>query len=237
MSLAATIQWDLLPPLTLSTSRVSVAGLLEPAYEVGGDSFDYAMNGSQLDLVFMDAMGHGVRSATLAALAIGCYRHDRRESRTLDYMHQSLDAAIATYGGNAFVTGQIARLDVETGTLKWTNAGHPLPMLIRQGRVIGELTGRPTGPWGTGYGTCEVYEEALEPGDSLLFYTDGITERQRGRVGFGSDRLVDLVDRNAFDGVPVALMARNIVRAVVDYHEGILGDDATIFIVRWASRG
>lgn len=237
MSLAATIQWDLLPPLTLTTARVAIAGLLEPAYEVGGDSFDYALNGSQLDFVFMDAMGHGLRSAMLAALAIGCYRHDRRESRTLPFMHQSLDSTIAANSGAAFVTGQIGRLDVETGTLRWTNAGHPPPMLIRQGRVIGELAGRPTGPWGTGIGTCEVYEESLEPGDCLLFYTDGITERQGGREGFGPERLVDLVDRNASDEVPITLIARHVIRAVVDHYGGTLGDDATILILKWSGRG
>ena len=237
MSLAATIQWDLLPPLTLSTARVSVAGMLEPAYEVGGDSFDYAVNGSQLDFVFMDAMGHGLRSAILAALAIGCYRHDRREGKTLNFMHESLDATIAEHAGTAFITGQLGRLDVETGNLKWTNAGHPPPFLLRNGRVVGELVGRPTGPWGTGVGTCEVYEEALEPGDALLFYTDGITDRHVGREGFGTERLIDLVERNAFEEVPVPLMARHIIRAVVDYHDGVLGDDATILIVKWSSRG
>jgi serine phosphatase RsbU (regulator of sigma subunit) len=209
--------------------------MLEPAYEVGGDCFDYALNGSQLDFAFMDAMGHGLHSAILAALAVGCYRHTRREGRTLDYIHQTIDTVIATENhGSAFVTGQAGRLDVETGLLHWTNAGHPLPMLVRHGRVVGELEGRPTGPWGTNIGTCEIHQDALEPGDCVLFYTDGITDGRGGPEGFGTDRLRDLVDRYAFDEVPIALIVRHLVRAVVDHYGGKLRDDATVLMLQWS---
>src|SRR5207342_2014376 len=60
LSLAASMQWDLLPPLVLKTPSVTVAGLLEPAYEVGGDCFDYAINDNVLSVGILDAMGHGV---------------------------------------------------------------------------------------------------------------------------------------------------------------------------------
>ena len=79
----------------MQSPRVAVAGMLEPAYEVGGDCFDYAINGSYLDLAIMDSMGHGVRSAMVAALAAGCYRHDRREGRILEHIHRNLDAAVS----------------------------------------------------------------------------------------------------------------------------------------------
>jgi hypothetical protein len=234
MTLAASLQWDLLPPLTLVTPRVSVAGMLEPAYEVGGDSFDYALNGSQLDFAFMDAMGHGLHSAMLAALAVGCFRHDRREARTLDYIHESIDATIAKEFGQAFVTGQIGRLDVETGTFHWTNAGHPVPLLVRHGRVVRELDGPPTGPWGTGIGTCEIHEAALEPGDCVLFYTDGITDPRGAPGGFGTERLIDLVDRHASDEVPIGLIVRYLIRAVVEHYGGELRDDATVLMLQWS---
>jgi hypothetical protein len=235
MTLAASIQWDLLPPLTLETPRLCVAGMLEPAYEVGGDCFDYALNGSQLDFAFMDAKGHGLHSAMLVSLAVGSYRHDRREGRTLDYIHQNIDTNISKeFGGEAFVTGHTGRLDIETGLLRWTNAGHPLPMLVRRGRVVGELDGRPTGPWGTGIGLCEIHEDALEPGDCVLLYTDGITDGRRGHGSFGTNRLIDLVDRYAFDRVPIALIVRHLIRAVVDHYGGELSDDATLLMLQWS---
>ena len=79
-SLAAEMQWDLLPPLSLDSGRVSVAGLIQPAYEVGGDSFDYAVNGERLDFAVFDAMGHGLESSQLAHLAVSSYRHSRRSA-------------------------------------------------------------------------------------------------------------------------------------------------------------
>ena len=63
MSLAASMQWDLLPPLVMQAGSVSIAGLIEPAYDVGGDCFDYSLNGPVFDFAIMDAMGHGVSSA------------------------------------------------------------------------------------------------------------------------------------------------------------------------------
>jgi hypothetical protein len=151
MTLAASMQWDLLPPIVFRSPTVAIAGVLEPAYEVGGDCFDYAINWPMLDVALMDSMGHGLNSAILASLAVGCYRHDRRHGRTLAAMHEELDATIMSrYERAAFVTGQLAQLNVETGRLRWTNAGHPLPLHIRGGNVIGDLECPPTPPWGLG---------------------------------------------------------------------------------------
>src|SRR6266571_4506163 len=71
MSVAAEMQWQLLPPLTFLTPRVSIAGLLEPAYEVGGDAFDYALNGRVARLAIVDPVGHDLTASTLASVAIG----------------------------------------------------------------------------------------------------------------------------------------------------------------------
>ena len=92
MTLAASLQWDLLPPLVFKSPPVTVAGILEPAYEVGGDCFDYSINWPVLDIALMDSMGHGLNSAILASLALGCYRHDRRHGKSLMAMHQELES-------------------------------------------------------------------------------------------------------------------------------------------------
>ena len=182
LSLAASMQWDLLPPLVLKTPLISVAGLLEPAYEVGGDCFDYALNNDQLNVAIVDAMGHGVSSSLIATLAVGSYRHDRREGRRLDDIHAHLDAALTSqFPDTSFATGQLAQIDIGTGTMTWTNAGHPVPLLIRNGRVVSGLECRPTPPWGLGSTftpdeRATIATIALEPGDSVLFYTDGVIE-------------------------------------------------------------
>jgi serine phosphatase RsbU (regulator of sigma subunit) len=174
----------------------------------------------------------------LAALAVGCYRHDRRESRTLDHIHRSIDAVIAEeYQGDAFVTGQIGRLDVDTGMLHWVNAGHPAPLLVRHGQVVGSLERPPALPWGFGPRECAVYIDELEPRDSVLFYTDGITDGRRGREGFGLERLIDVVGQHASDELSIALIVRRVVRAVVEHHDGTLSDDATLLMINWSGPG
>jgi hypothetical protein len=235
MTLPASMQWELLPPLTLSSRKVAVAGMLEPAYEVGGDCFDYALNEPNLDFAFMDSMGHGLRSAIGAGLAVGCYRHARREGRALPYIHEALDTTLASeLGDEAFVTGHIGRLELDTGGVTWVTAGHPSPLLVRHGRVIGPLDAPRTLPWGMGQARCETATAMLEPGDSLVLYSDGVVEA-RGANGadFGVDRLADLIGQHASDQVPIALIVRLVVRAVLEHHGGRLSDDATLLMVNW----
>ena len=235
MNLAATMQWDLLPPLTLASPNVTVAGMVEPAYEVGGDCFDYALNGSVLDIALMDSMGHGIRSAMVAALAAGCYRHQRREGRPLEQLHRNLDGVIAEHCEGAFVTGIIGRLDLNTGVFTFLNAGHPPPLLIRHGRVITPIEAPSIPPWGLSLGEPGTATTNLEPGDSIVLYTDGIIDaRGSPHRDFGTDRLVDLIGRHASDQVPIGLIVRLITRAVLEHHQGRLYDDATVVMLHWA---
>jgi serine phosphatase RsbU (regulator of sigma subunit) len=235
MSLAASMQWDLLPPLVLNTGTVAVAGLLEPAYDVGGDCFDYAANGPVFDFAIIDAMGHGLDSAIVAGLALGSYRHDRREARSLPVTHDALASTIKEqYHGQTFATGLLCRLDTENGVLTWTNAGHPLPLLIRGGQVIGELQCKPTPPWGLLEGKPTVATESLEPGDSLLLYTDGVTEaRTPDGTQFGLQRLIDVAQNHASDLLRPEEVVRQLVRSVLEHQNDVLADDATIVLLRW----
>jgi hypothetical protein len=79
MSLPAVMQWDMLPPLSARTAGALIAGALEPAYDIAGDAFDYALNGADLHLAIFDGLGHGLGSTLLTGLAVGAYRHARRD--------------------------------------------------------------------------------------------------------------------------------------------------------------
>ncbi len=238
MSLAASMQWDLLPPLRMVSRAVTVAGMMEPAYEVGGDFFDYALNGSQLDVAIMDSMGHGVRSAMVVALAAGCYRHNRREGRLLEHVHGGIETVISKECAGAFVTGLVGRLDLASGAFSWINAGHPSPLLLRHGRVIGALEGPRTPPWGVGPSAAEVTTTALEPGDSILLFTDGVTDsRGSPHQDFGLDRLADLASRQASERLPADVVVRRIIRSVLEHHGGNLRDDATVLMLEWTETG
>jgi serine phosphatase RsbU (regulator of sigma subunit) len=233
MTLAASMQWDLLPPLTLRTPVVTSVGVLEPAYEVGGDCFDHAVNGLELDVAVMDAMGHGVRSSMVASLAVGTYRHARREGQPLAVLHERMEAAIADhFGGDMFATGQLARLALDTGELTWINAGHPGPLLVRDGKVVRTLVCAPSLPWGLGGELVEQASEMLEPGDAVLFYTDGVVEgRVPGGEPFGLDRLIEMVERSAASGLATAEIIRRVVAEVIAHQASRLRDDATLVMV------
>jgi serine phosphatase RsbU (regulator of sigma subunit) len=237
MSMAASMQWDLLPPLVLRTPMCSVAARLEPAYEVGGDSFDYALNGPVLDVALIDAMGHGVTSASIASLVVGGYRHGRREGRSLPTIHASLnDLLVRQFDGEAFATGQLAQLELETGVLTWTNAGHPRPLLLRGGQVIKQLEGELTLPWGleADVEAAVPAQESLERGDTVLFFTDGVVEaRTPEGEEFGIERLTDIVGQSASDQLAPEEVVRQLVRGVLDHRGTELRDDATVVLVEW----
>lgn len=82
MSVAAELQWKVLPPLLFATDGLVVAGMVKPAYNAGGDSFAHAVNGVVARLAVFDAMGHGLSAAVAANVAVAAYRNGRR--RTLD---------------------------------------------------------------------------------------------------------------------------------------------------------
>lgn len=235
MTLSASIQWDLLPPLQLRTREATSSGVLEPAYDVGGDCFDHAVNGFVVDVAIMDAMGHGLGSSMVSSLAVGTYRHARREGQPLQVMHRRLDGTLVdSFGGERFVTGQLARLDLRSGRLTWTNAGHPLPLHVRHAKVIGALPCPPSLPWGLGGQPATESETTLEPGDAVVFYTDGVVEgRSATGEPFGITRFVDLVEHASAAGVPPDSILRTAINGVLDYQQRHLRDDATIVWLTW----
>jgi serine phosphatase RsbU (regulator of sigma subunit) len=88
---------------------------LEPAYEIAGDAFDYAINGQHLDAGIFDEMGHGVEATMMTTLAIGAYRHARRGGDAPPKAQAAVDKAVAEhYEGEAFVTGVLTRLQLDT---------------------------------------------------------------------------------------------------------------------------
>ena len=234
LSPAAEMQWDLLPPLTCSTGSVSVSGILEPAYSIGGDSFDYALNPSGLDFAIIDAVGHGMRAVLLSVSAINCLRNARREGLDLETAYMNTGALLEElFGGAAFVTGQLGSLTLESGDLVWLNAGHPLPLLVRDGAFIGELGCRPSLPMGLGGTVNEIATEHLQSGDRVLFYTDGVVETRAPDTGweFGVDRLADLLVRATLDGVFPAETVRRLSASIMAYNGAGLSDDATLLVI------
>ncbi|MFC8258498.1 PP2C family protein-serine/threonine phosphatase [Streptomyces sp. NPDC057291] len=236
MSVSAEIQWSLLPPMSMSVPQVEVAGILEPAYRIAGDSFDYALNDNILHAAVIDAMGHGLDAATMATVTIGAYRHARRVCISLAEKYAVMDDAISRqFGPDHFVTAQLMHVNITTGEMELVNAGHPAPLLIRDGRVVQQLESATTLPVGFGGEEPRIREHTLQQGDRVLCYTDGIIE-EHGNNGeqFGEERLIRCVNRLGEEpshGLRADL--RRLSHTLKWERSGRTGDDATLFMIEW----
>jgi hypothetical protein len=234
LSPSAELIWQQLPPLTAATDAFVLAGMLEPSYDVGGDAFDYALSERTVSLGIFDATGHGMTAALIAAAALAAYRSARRDARGIFDQAVAIDDVVSTFAGSAFVTGVLAEVDVASGRLRYVNAGHPPPLVLRQGRVVRELGGGRRVPFGIDTAGLTVAEEVLEPGDWLALYTDGITEARNGSGSwFGEPRLMEFLTRAIAAGRPPPETVRRLTEAVLKHQGGLLQDDATVLLARW----
>jgi hypothetical protein len=238
MSIASELAWQLLPPLTFGCERTVISGALAPAYDLGGDSFDYGVDADTARVAVFDAMGHGLEAGLLATVAVAAYRNSRRRRLKLAETAAAVDEAIRVrFGSERFVTAVLADLDLATGRFCWIRAGHPAPLLLRGSKVVKSLWGEGGLPLGLGV-PGEPCEEGLEPGDQVVFFTDGVTEaRAQDGTFFGADRLIDLVSRTSAGGNPPPETLRRLMHSILDHQEGDLQDDATAVVLEWKGQG
>jgi serine/threonine protein phosphatase PrpC len=241
MTLASELLWGLAPPLVFATDGVVVAGMLEPCYDNGGDSLDYAVDGRMLHHAVFDAMGHGLAAAGVAAFAVAAYRQSRRSGRGLTETYTAMDQAVGEqFPDSRFVTALIAQLDLDSGELRWIAAGHPPPRLIRGGRRAHSLEAKPAPPLGIKleHNPPEVAVESLEPRDLLLLYTDGLTDARdaEGRL-FAVEGLTEFIEREAAADQSTPETLRRLRHAILDSGRATLRDDATALLVEWNRGG
>ncbi len=231
LSLSAEIQHRLLAgPQTCEAGAFTLAGWLEPAAAIAGDTFDFSLARDVLHLSITDAMGHGVAAALNATLCVGSLRNTRNVGASLLDQVGSANQALAEHAASSgiedFVTGLIGRLDLRTGTMQLVNAGHVAPYLARGSHVttVDLPVDLPLGMFpDTAYRDSHV---TLEPGDRFVFVTDGMLERHAA----GLDLLHAIRETRV-------LHPREAVRAladrVLDAAGGVLIDDATVLCLDW----
>ncbi len=230
-SLPAEIQRRLLPAaLTCEAAAFTLAGWLEPAASVGGDTFDYSLGRDVLHLSLTDAMGHGVASALTATLCVGSLRNTRRMGGSLLEQAAAANGALfehaAANGAEHFATGMLGRLDLTTGTLALVNAGHVAPYLCRDGsaEVVSLAVDVPLGLFAdTSYRHTDV---VLQPGDRLVLVTDGMLERDAANLDLAAEivRTRSLHPRET---------TRHLTHGVLKLATPALADDATVMVLDW----
>jgi serine phosphatase RsbU (regulator of sigma subunit) len=237
MQVAAEIIWNQLPPLTFATNDVAVSGILEPCYEIGGDAFDYAINGDVLHVALFDAVGHGIAASSITALATNAYRNARRTGLDLSDTYRSIDKWVHAQYPDGFLTAVLAELNLVAGLYRAINAGHPGGLLLREGRLVKDLPAPTALPLGWGHladPIPQVTEEALQPADRVLLYTDGVVEaRTASGDFFGVQRLADFVSRASADQLPAPETMRRLTTAILTHQHERLQDDATAVMVEW----
>ena len=229
---AAEIQQNLLPPRLARVSGADVAGGVLPGYDVGGDFFDYAGNADGLWMVVADATGKGNSAAALSSLAIGALRAARRAGAGLHAAASLADEAILSLDMQLYLTAVLGCWDADAYRLRWINCGHPTPLIVRADGGVDELDGERTYPLGIRFSERRfpVLSAAVGPGDRLLLYSDGVSERRTadgGHIGEDGLRaiLTELGPRSA------ATTVRGLQDAVIAASPEPLRDDATLLVI------
>ena len=230
-TLSAEIQQRLLPESrTCEAAAFTLAGWLEPAASIGGDTFDYSLARDALHLSMTDAMGHGVDAALTASVCLGSLRGARRRGLSLLDQARETNSALCEHAAHRphddFVTGLIGRVELQSGSLEIVNAGHVAPYLLR-GDLFRTLDLQVDLPFGMfTESTYAATVVTLEPGDRLVLVTDGMLERHVTSLDLPS------AIRETQD-----LHPREVVRALADHALTAAGhdlqDDATLLCLDW----
>jgi serine phosphatase RsbU (regulator of sigma subunit) len=228
LSLAAEIQHRLLPgAFTCEAGQFTLAAWLQPAGEIGGDTFDFSLERDTLHLSMTDAMGHTMDAALLATVLVGALRNARRRGVALAEQARLANDALAEQASDGqFVTGLLVRIDLANATAGIVNAGHPPPLRLRAGQVehVPLEADRPFALQpGRGY---RVQALPLEVGDRLMFVTDGMLERDAAGMDIAAI-LTAGMDMHAREAV------QQLTQAVLQASGGQLRDDATALCLDW----
>ncbi len=238
LTLAAEVQWQLLPGRGCTGPGLCLAGQLEPAYQVAGDNFDWSVAPDHVMVSLSDGMGRGVEAAQVTALAVHALRNARRAGLPLADQARMADEAIyGVHGGDLFVETLLLGVDLPRGPARAICTGSPC--LLRQREDVVEpiaLEGQiPLGLFeGTRYREQEV---DLALGDRIVLISDGVHRaRPGGREEFGSSGLERAI--LAVTDMPPPEAVRHIIQELLGYHlHSELRDDAVVVVFDWDDPG
>ncbi|MGW0504203.1 PP2C family protein-serine/threonine phosphatase [Micromonospora sp. NPDC003241] len=232
LTLAAEVQWELLPGRSRTRPSFSLAGQLEPAYAVRGDSFDWSDDGERVWTATINGMGEGVAASMLTTLATCALRNARRAGIPLADQATLADQAIYDlHRGEQHLSTLLLELDLRTGLLTAVDAGSPRLVLLRAGQVtVQPLEAQfPLGMFeGTNY--HEQYVQ-LQRGDRLFMLSDGVIDATGRNIRYGETALDRMLRRTA----PMTPLdaVRSLLGDLRAFVAGDLTDDAVVVCLDW----
>jgi serine phosphatase RsbU (regulator of sigma subunit) len=233
LTLAAEMQWELLPGRSRVRPSFSLAGQLEPAYAVHGDSFDWAEYDDRLYVAVLNGMGEGVTAALLTSLATQALRNARRAGLELTDQAALADQAVfAQYRGATHVAALLLELDPRTGVVVAIDAGSPRLLLLRDGEVLD----RPLDaqfPLGM-FETSEYVAQRvpLQPADRLFVVSDGVVDAANASGRYGEAALHRFIRRTG--PLPPLQAVRSLLGDLRSFlGDGDLDDDAVVVCLDW----
>ncbi|AYN37905.1 serine/threonine-protein phosphatase [Streptomyces dangxiongensis] len=237
LTLAAEMQWQLLPGRSCSRSEYDLAAQLEPAYAIFGDNFDWSATADHLMLYVTNGMGEGIEASLLTNLAINALRNARRAGIPLADQAALADQAVyAHYRGRCYLSVLLFDFDLTTGRVRVVDAGSPQLLRLRRG-VVERVAFDAQLPLGMFEETDYVAQEfTVEPGDRLLFVSDGVhaVASPKGEA-YGEAALARAIQSTRL--LPAAEVPRALLRELTGHRgEAMPDDDALVVCLDWRGR-
>lgn len=237
LTLAAEMQWQLLPARACARAEYSLGAQLEPAYAIHGDNFDWSTSADHLVLTVTNGMGEGIDAALLTNLAINAMRNARRAGVPLADQAALADQAIyGQYAGRTHVSTLLLRFDLTSGNVEVVDAGSPKLWRLREG-TVDPITFDAQLPLGMFDSTPYVTETfQVLPGDRLVFVTDGVYDvASPAGERYGEQALARAIKATSL--LPSAQVPRAILEELTTHrHPAIADDDAMIVCLDWKGR-
>ncbi|MFD3541608.1 PP2C family protein-serine/threonine phosphatase [Streptomyces sp. NPDC058662] len=234
LTLAAEMQWQLLPGRGLSHPEYTLGAHLEPAYAIGGDNFDWSTTDDTLTITCTDGQGHGIDAALLTSLAVSALRNARRAGVPLgEQATLAGEAVYAQYGGKSCAPSLLLSFDLATGTVQAVDAGSPQVFRVRDNLVEQMVLENQT-PLGM-FQETEYHPQpfSVAAGDRLVIVSSGVHGSPAdGSQAFGERALRETIAATQRSSTHET--ARALVDGLVQFHGGSdLPHDAAVVCLDW----
>ncbi|MEU8300574.1 PP2C family protein-serine/threonine phosphatase [Micromonospora sp. NPDC048909] len=234
LSMAAEMQWELLPGRSVSHRAFDLAGQLEPAYTVGGDHFDWSVDGDRLTVTVLNGDGNGLAASLLTAVAVNAMRNARRSGGGLaEQAELASDTLYYQHRGRRYVATLLLEVDIRSGRVRAVDAGSPHVLRLRGGTVE-EITLEQQLPLGMfAEARYDLQEFELAPGDRLFVVSDGVwAAAPAEQEPYGERAMARSMRATRLQ--PAAEAVGTVMRELHAYHaETDLRDDAVVVCLDW----